>query len=70
VTDISLRDDEVMVDERLLDLPTAITTLTRHLETAIGGMSPDLISIELNCDRGSARLKFYAHRHTPATGGP
>ena len=69
MTDVAIQDDDVVVDERLPDLPTAITTLARHLESAIGGMSPDVISVELNCDRGSARLKFYAYRHGPATGG-
>jgi hypothetical protein len=68
MTDIAIGED-VAVDEWLPDLPTAVATLARHLESAIGGMSPDVISFELNCDRASARLKFHAYKHRPATGG-
>lgn len=69
MTDVSLRDNEIVADEQLSDLPTAVATLARHLESAIGGMSPDVISIELKCDGGSAHLKFHAYRRGPATGG-
>jgi hypothetical protein len=65
---VSIQDDDVAVDEQLPDLPTAGATLARHLESAVGGMSPDVISVELNCDRGSARLKFHAYKHRPVTG--
>ena len=60
---VPVQHDNVAVDEHLHDLPTAVSTLARHLEMAVGGMSPDVISVELNCDRTSAHLKFYAYRH-------
>ena len=37
MTDVSLRDNEIVADEQLSDLPTAVATLARHLESAIGG---------------------------------
>ena len=64
MTDVSIRDDDVAVDQRLPDLPTAVATLARHLEQASSGM--DVIKVELEANQTSARLVFYAYRHKPA----
>jgi hypothetical protein len=64
MTDVALQDDDIVVDERLPDLPTAITTLARHLEQASSGM--DVIKVELETNQTSARLVFCAYRHKPA----
>ena len=53
MTEVATREDDVVVDERLPDLPTAITTLARHLEQASSGM--DVIKIELEANQTSAR---------------
>ena len=63
MTDVSIRDDVVALDERLPDLPTAVATLARHLEQASSGM--DVIKIELEANETSARLVFCAYRHKP-----
>jgi hypothetical protein len=60
---VAIREDDVVVDERLPDLPTAITTLARDLEQASSGM--DVIKIELEANQTSARLVFCAYRHKP-----
>jgi hypothetical protein len=67
MTGVLIRDNEIVADEQLSDLPTAIATLARHLESAIGGMSPDGVWVELDCDRTSAHLRFHAYKHKPAT---
>jgi hypothetical protein len=64
MTDVSLRDDSVAVDERLPDLPTAVATLALHLEQTSSGM--DVIKVELETCQTSARLVFCAYRHKPA----
>ena len=66
MTDVAIPDDVVVCEQTTL--PTAITTLARHLDNAVSGMSPDVISVELTCDRGSARLKFHCYKHKPASG--
>jgi hypothetical protein len=50
-------------DEQLPDLPTALATLAKHLEQASSGM--DVVKIELDANQTSARVVFYAYRHTP-----
>lgn len=68
MTDVLIRDKDVVADEQLSDLPTAVASLARHLESAIGSMAaPDGIWIELDCDQSSARLRFHAYKHRPAT---
>ena len=63
--------DGLVVDseEHLPDLSTAMSTLARHLETAVGGMSPDDLVVELDCERdgtkSSAHLRFRAYKHRP-----
>jgi hypothetical protein len=65
MTDVSIRDDDVAVDERLPDhLPTAVATLARHLAQISSGM--DVIRVELEANQTSARLVFCAYRHKPA----
>lgn len=64
MTDALIRHDDVVVDERLPDLPTAIATLAKHLEQASSGM--DVIKIELDANQNSARLIYSAYRHKPA----
>ena len=57
-------DGLVVVDseEHLLDL-----SLARHLETAVGSMSPDDLVVELDCDqdgtKSSAHLRLRAYKH-------
>jgi len=63
MTGVAIREDDVVVNERLPDLPTAIATLARHLEQASSGM--DVIKIELEANQASARLVFCAYRHKP-----
>ena len=54
-------------EDHLPDLSTAMSALVRHLETAVGGMSPDDVVVELDCDRdgtkSSAHLRFRAYKH-------
>jgi hypothetical protein len=64
MTDVSIRDDSVAVDERLPDLPSTVATLARHLEQASSGM--DVIKVELEANQTSARLVLYAYRHKPS----
>jgi len=63
MTDLAIRDKDIVVDERLSDLPTAVASLARQLESAVGSMAPDGVYIELDCDQSSARLKFHAYKH-------
>jgi len=58
-----MTDVDVVVDELLPDLPTAITTLARHLEQASSGMN--VIKAELEANQTSARLVFCAYRLKP-----
>jgi len=54
-------------EEHLPDLSTAMSALARHLESAVGGMSPDDLVVELDCDqdvtKSSAHLRFRAYKH-------
>ena len=56
-------------DERLPDLSSAMRALATHLETAMTGMAPDDVLIEVDVDqdgtKSTARLKFRAYKHRP-----
>jgi hypothetical protein len=58
-------------DERLPDLSSAMRALAKHLETAMTGMAPDDVIVEVDVDqdgtKSTARLKFRAYKHRPGS---
>jgi hypothetical protein len=66
-TDVAIPAD-VVIDEHTT-LPRAIAILTHHLDRAVGAMAPDVLALELSCDQGTAKFKFYAYKLRPASGG-
>jgi hypothetical protein len=54
-------------DERLLDLSSAMRALAKHLETAMTGMAPDDVVIEIDVDQATAHLRFRAYKHRPGS---
>jgi len=55
--------------EETAPLPTALVSVARHLESAVTGMAPDVLSLELSVEAGKASLKFYAYKTKPKNGG-
>jgi hypothetical protein len=56
-------------DEGLPDLSSAMRALAKHLETAMTGMAPDDVAIEVDVDqdgtKSTVHLKFRAYKHRP-----
>jgi hypothetical protein len=55
--------------DELPDLSSAMRALATHLETAMTGMAPDDVVIEVNVDqdgtKSSAHLRFRAYKRRP-----